>query len=230
MRVVSNVVATGHEVRWLPPSKAPLFLGVGFLLVFASMFLAAVPVVAAVVSVVGLAGCLAALVLAWLRLTVAGRLLVAMPPVLATLAFVAGSTGATTVAQGLALATLAFSIAAAVCIVEPTGRFGNLQWGRVNRAFLRTQEVGPIVECRLEGDAVRFVGGTRDAAGEPRTVPVRELRPPQVRERDGHCDLLLVDVYGDTVIQVRASTPEERRSIDAFARALEAFPGLPPRA
>ena len=140
----------------------------------------------------------------------------ALPPVGWAAAFAVARSGSPAAGQAVGLGALALSLFAFVFVFEPVGGLAAMQRGRINRSVLRTHAMGGPAECRLDGEHARIVV----AGGEPRTCALKELRPPRLVESAAHADLVLVDIYGDPVLHLRGTTPEERRGVAALAEEL----------
>jgi hypothetical protein len=222
------LVAIGRRLEELPQSKAPLVLGLGFVLVMVSMLLrgCALPGSGAV-SLVGLLLVLSGVVMAWWRLTTAGRILLAAPQVLWLLALAFHGMGDDATGQVLMLIGLAIFVVGFLLVVEPVGPWSgglHMQRGRINRNFVRSYDVTGPAECRVEDDGVRIL----TSPGGSESYPTSELAPPRLEVQPTHSDLVILDVYGDAVLRIRGTSDEEQRSLARVAEELRARVNKPP--
>lgn len=220
--MTDRLVAIGRRLEELPPSKAPLVIGLGVVLVMVGVALKGFALPGGgVVNVLALVVFLAGVVMAWWRLSIPGRVLLAAPQVLWVLALAVHAAGDAATAQVLMLIGLAIFVVAFLLIVEPVGAWSaglHLQRGRVNRRFLRSHRLEGPVECRVEPDGVRIVA----AQAEPQSLPTGELGPARLEVQPTHTDLSIFDCYGDVVVRIRGTTEEEKRGLASVAEELKA--------
>lgn len=209
-----DLVARGRRLEELTTSRAPLLLLLGFILLVVPAALRSKGPSNPIATYAGLAGLLAGATVAWLRLTNAGRALVAAPTIAWGAAFAVGSRGAAAAAtaQSIGVVAAGLSVIAVFFIVQTRG----FRTGRLRRAVLRTHRDAGPAECRVTEEGITLVLDGVAAASHP----LAELGPPRLEVRGGECDLVVVDVYGDPLLHLRASQPEERAAMRAVAEEL----------
>jgi len=217
------ILCTAHGRRMfdLPPNRAPMFFAGGFVVYLAAIIDSGVrrgSTDSAVLAYAGLALFATGALFAWLGLTRAGRVLVALPLVLGVASVVAVRGGATTLAMVCGFPAFALFLAATVVLVDRDGVYMPAVFqGRIDPTFVLTHRDGGPVECRLSRSALEIVSGS----GASESTPLSELGLPRVTEQEASSDLVVIDRFGDEVLRLRARTPEERHGASAFAKELK---------
>jgi hypothetical protein len=210
-----DLVAKGHRLEELSTSRAPLLILLGFLLLVVPAALRSKGPSNPIAAYAGLAGMFAGAALAWMRLTNPGRALVAAPTLAWGVAFALGSRGATAAAQTVGVVAAVLSVIAVFFVVQTRG----FRTGRLRREVVRTHRDAGPAECRLTEDGITLVFDGEETASHP----LAELGPPRLEMRGGECDLVVVDVFGDPLLHLRArgtEQAEERAAMRAVAEEL----------
>jgi hypothetical protein len=137
---------------------------------------------------------------------------VAAPTLAWGVAFALGSRGAAAAAQTLGVVAALLSVIAVFLLVQTRG----FRTGRLRRGVVRTHRDAGPAECLLTEDGITLVLDGEPAA----THPLAELGPARLEPRGDECDLVVVDVYGDTLLHLRARGAEGRAAMRAVAEAI----------
>ncbi len=207
-------MARGLMLRQLPPSRAPMLLGIGWALVLCGLgFHALQPVVGNVFGWLGLLVLLASAGVLLSRIKPLGCVLVITPILLFALAKALAVAALAGASFAVALVAFAAQIVAIGLLVELRGM---RSVGRLNPDYVRTHEVEGPGACTVEGDVLKIQGADR----VEESIAFAELTRPKLVERGLSSELIVIDTAGDTRLHLRSLAPEDQEAMRRIAAAI----------